>query len=110
MKLKYFKTENTPEENKKLYRQLSKRFHPDMQGGSEKLMQEINLEYNHVKTKNKNPKKEDNPQAKKAQGNVNYKKNVVRRADKKRQKIIKSMAREVLNHVNNYLSALIDSL
>jgi len=44
----YFSNASTPDELKARYRDLSKRYHPDKEGGSLEKMQEINAEYDAV--------------------------------------------------------------
>ena len=45
---KYFEGVNTVEELRKRYRELLKKFHPDNEGGSVGVTQEINAEYDRV--------------------------------------------------------------
>ncbi|NBI88847.1 J domain-containing protein, partial [Lachnospiraceae bacterium] len=42
---KYFEGVKTVEELRKQYRELLKKFHPDNEGGSVEVTQEINAEY-----------------------------------------------------------------
>lgn len=48
MKLKHFKGCKTIDEAKLLFRELSKKHHPDKPGGDVKIMQEINEEYQFI--------------------------------------------------------------
>ena len=45
---KYFEGVNTVEELRKRYRELLKKFHPDNEGGSVEVTQEINAEYDRL--------------------------------------------------------------
>lgn len=45
----YFDGCYTPEQIKKKYRELCKKYHPDTGTGNEKIMQEINAQYNKIK-------------------------------------------------------------
>jgi len=46
--MRYFDLSNSPEENKKLYRQLSMKYHPDRPQGNQEIMQQIIEEYKEV--------------------------------------------------------------
>jgi len=48
-KTDYFSSCRTAEEVKKRYRQLCKMYHPDTGTGNEKIMQEVNSQYNNMK-------------------------------------------------------------
>lgn len=45
---KYFEGVKTVEELRKRYRELLKKFHPDNEGGSVEVTQEINAEYDRL--------------------------------------------------------------
>ena len=45
---KYFEGVKTVEELRKQYRELLKKFHPDNEGGSVEVTQEINAEYDRL--------------------------------------------------------------
>lgn len=54
VKIEYLKEATNLQELKKLYFALSKKWHPDVQGGDLEVMQKINNEYDYLKTILKN--------------------------------------------------------
>jgi len=54
MKIKWFEGVKTQEELKKRYRELAKKYHPDLPTGDTEKMKEINNEYDYLKERLKN--------------------------------------------------------
>ena len=59
--MNYFHYSMTEDQAKARYRELAKKFHPDMTGGNAATMQEINKEYELFKKYLKNPLKSMRP-------------------------------------------------
>lgn len=51
MEIKYFYGMNTIEELKQRFKELALKYHPDRKGGCEKVMREINKEYDYLKSR-----------------------------------------------------------